>query len=447
MMKRIVSLLLAAMMLFGSAMADAAKVTVTWDADVEGAKLFWQESSDAEGSTLQSIAEALVELMENLQVEIIAQDSGAYMSITLKDTVILDTGIESGWDYSYMFSNFWEGYYLTANATQDQAKENEKAWNILSAMDWSTVGKNLVVTAVDWLDDQPTVEELGHFVGDTYEGATLRRSYTFDDRAISALVDQLLLSLESDGITEELMQNYLGEDIDPLPIIRHKNTQVADDNRFSYILREAYGPSGEYMGASFVVLENDQQVMTLSHGVAANGWRLVWGYGLNGQNYYLNLDAMQQEDGSRKLRLYLFNDLNGSGFRAIENGIEYLMMMVAGTFYPAKDGEWSTLAEIEVLGQSIDRYVVEGISKDVTDAEYTVKWYRGDDDVTPLQTICINVAPCEAKTWDVSTMVPIDLETDGGEELFSEIVQENVQKTVLTLFKLLPTQLLTMLMM
>ena len=448
MMKRIISLLLAAMVLMGSAMADATKVTVTWDADVEGAKLFWQESSGAEGATLQNIAEGLVELMENLKVEFITQDSGAYLSIALKDTVLFDFGTESGWDYSHVFSNLWEGYYISTHLSQEQVQKSEKAIETLDTMDWIALGENLVGIATDWLNEQPTVEEHGNFVGDTYEGGVLRRSYTFDDQEAADLVERLLLSLESAGITEELLQNYLGEELDIWSGIRRKNTQVAEENRFSYILRECYGPSGEFMGASLVVLENDQQVMTLSYGLAANGWRLVWGYGLNGQNYYLNLDMIAQETGDGfDMGLFLFGDADGQGFRSVESSVENLLMMVSGSFYPQKEGEWSTLAAISVMGPSMDQYVVEGLDKDVSDAEYTVKWYRGEVKMTPLQTVHINVEPCENMTWDISGMTAIDNDADGSDELLNQLMQEKIQEIVLTLFKLVPTQLLTMLMM
>ena len=60
-MRRLLCLLLALMMLCGSAMAEASKVTVTWDADLEGAKAFWAASTGDEGARLDSMAKALVE--------------------------------------------------------------------------------------------------------------------------------------------------------------------------------------------------------------------------------------------------------------------------------------------------------------------------------------------------------------------------------------------------
>jgi len=57
------------------------------------------------------------------------------------------------------------------------------------------------------------------------------------------------------------------------------------------------------------------------------------------------------------------------------------------------------------------------------------------------------VEPCEPMVWDADNMTPIDAEADGSDELLTQLVEENTKEMLLNLFRLVPTQLLTMLLM
>ena len=448
-MRRLLCLLLALMLLCGSAMAEASKVTVTWDADLEGAKAFWAASTGDEGARLDSMAMALVELLEGLKVEWVTQEGGAYLALSLKDTLLLDVGTESGWDFSRIYSNLWSDQYVNTVLPPEAAEQLQKTWNELNAINLEQLAVALAREIDRWLLGQMMTKEQGSFTGDAYEHAAQVYRYSFDDQAVVQLVEGLMLVLEQQGLTEETINSYLGEDIGLYESIRRKNEEVSAANRFSYVLQLACDSQGEYMGADLLVMENDQQVMTLAHGQAANGWQLVWGYGFEGMNYYFDLEVIAQQDSREtEVGLFVFCDPNGLGFREIQHSGNYLLQMATANFCPQKDGQWGTLAEVLFLAQQVDCYVVEGISSqaDAT-AEYAIHWYRGENLETPLQTIHVNVQPCEPMTWNTGSMTPIDTLSDDGGELLTQVVEGNTQEMLLKLFKLVPTQLLTMLML
>ena len=449
MMKRILCLALAMVMLCGAAMADASKVTVTWDADLEGAKTFWAAASGDEGSTLENMAKALAELMEGLRVELIAQDNGGYLALYMKDTLVLDLGLESDWDYSRFFSSLWAEHYLSATISQEDAARSQESWEKLNAIDPEALGADMAYELVRWLDELPVKQSQGDFSGDAFEGAKLLYSYEFNDQSVARLVERLLTVAEDHGITDELLAGYLGENANVYENICRKNQEVAEANRFSYELQVACGPQKEYMGGTLLVLESGQQVMSLSHGLFQDGWQLVWGYGLNGANYYVDLEVVSlQETPGTQVGLFFVRDDQRLGFTNMEWNEESLLFMFTGAFLPQTDGKWGTIAEIMMLDQQLDWYVVEGIRHEAeNNAEYAVHWYQGEVTETPLQTIRIAVEPCEPITWDADNMTPIDAEADGSDELLTQLVEENTKEMLLNLFRLVPTQLLTMLLM
>jgi len=457
MMKRIVCLLAALMLFVGTAHADAYQLDLTWESDLQGALEYLDAVTDLEGDKLEQLAEGFVKLANGLSLRMNVQDQWVYMALSLMDTVLLDVGISSDWDHSSVLSSLLPGHYLSTTVSPEEAAAAQQGWESLAALDWDDIAADLSTQAQQWVEELDCAEEHGNFLGDTYEGGVLRRCYSFDDQAVAQLVERLLETLEGNGLTDEKLQAWLGEDMALLDILRQKNAEAASANRFSYMLYDVYSISYAYMGSSLVVLEAGEQVMTLSYGVGANGWRLVWGYGFGSENIYINLDLVDGKNGGKAFALVVYQDPMKWGFRMVEPYSEYVLWIATGSLTPWENSPetgWTADVDLRYPGSITpeSRYLVEvRENKEQQSTNAELKWFiSGADDASPVQTIRLEVKPCEPMEWSLGDLKAISADdSDAWDEngLLQQLVMDSMQDLVITLFKLIPTQLLTMLLM
>lgn len=457
MMKRIVCFAAALLMLLTTtAGAESAyQATLTWEADAEGAKAYLEQTTDLEGARLESAAQGYADLANGLEVQLNLQETGGYMAVSLMDTLLVDMGAYGNEYEAYVLSNLLPGYYVDASLSNEEVLAVEAAIEQLTQTDLESVLNGMPSVFAEWIGKIPATAEQGNFIGDTYEGGAVRLTYTFDDRDLAALLDGVIACLAEGGLTDELLDTVLG-DVGFIAALRSKNQTVAAENRYSYVLHNVNDAYGVYIGSSLLVLEDGQQVMTVSFAVADNGVRLVWGYGMNEMNYFI--DAVLIDDGTTEdttalaYSLTVYQDPYREGFRAVEPYIDYVAMMYSGVAQVReKDGETSWVIDVESMipnaATSETRYLIDGsYMHEAETIDQTMKWYLSKDDETPSITTRFNLRPCEPMTYDLEGLTAIDPEAAESSELVDSLVEDAVSDLVVKLFKLVPAQVLTTLM-
>ncbi len=437
MMKRVLCLALAMMLLCGAAMADAAKISVTFEADVEKLANSLELAYGAGEGELDGFAESMVELMSGLEIQFISHESGFYMAMFLEDTLLFDLGAEEDAETQRFFSSLLKDHYLFYTPTAEERENYRICWETLNALDEQKMTADMLQAFEEWLNGLMPAERTDE-AGVAEEAKLL--TYAFDDQDVVKLVEQLLTVIENHGLTENVIDTYLGVETRAFENIRLKNQEVSANNRYSYVLQARLTPEDEYAGATLLVMEKDQRVMTLAHEPLQDAQRLVWGYGLNGRNYYACFDLKADAAGGKHAELQLLRANEASWSDEVEVNGEKLAGF-SGSVYPQIEGEWTTLADLRLDGQEMIHYVVEGVSDQAEGtAEYKVHYEQND------ATIHVRVTPCEPVTWDVSSMTAIDQSADGSEDKVNELTEKSILELTVTLFKLLPTELFTMFM-
>lgn len=447
MMKRLCALLLALALLCGTALAEDAWVAeLSWESNSKGMKTCAELLTGEIGTKATSFAESLAELLDSLRIDVRAQEGGAYVGLSIKDTVLVDMTSISDWQEAKILSNLMPGHYIHATISPEDAAANQAAYERLLALDTDAFANEITAVITAWLDALPAAEEKGYFMGDAYDGGVRRVTRSFDDALVAQLVDGLIDTANAWGIDDALVSAYLGVD-GAFGALKDWNRELAEENRYAYVLHEVYGIDGRYVGSSLVVQEGGVQVMTLSHGVASNGHRLVWGYGLNGVNYYIKADLLQAEvDGMKEFSLMLLEDVAHLGFRSVEQVDEAVCLWISGV---AGQQNGAAYADVELLNPdaplALTRYVLEGdVQPEVSEHTLTVQAYLGDEEYAPLGKLCLATAQCDPVTWQTDGLTAIDADSAEDAQVLDELIEESVQEMALTLFKLIPTPLLTM---
>lgn len=454
-MKKLLCVLLVMVLLSGTALADSYQGQIRWEADVSGVLAYLSQSTEEE-KALQSLAEGMAELANGLDISFFLQDDGVYGAVSLKDTLLADMTVFGGNDYATLLSSLLPGHYLHIAAAPADAAASMAAVEKLEATDWEAITLECLAAFDAWLSALPKVEEQGSFSDNAFEGGTSRESYSFDDSAVATLVNSMLAVLEKHGIDDALLEDYLGAP-DVLNSFVGWNEQIAQENRYQYTLHWVHGSSDAPICLSLVVKEADAQVMTFSLAAADNGWRGVWGYGLEGQNYYLCAEMLDgAAAGEKNFAMLIYLDPEKVGYREVEPYPEYVLLMAEGSF-ALQDNEQETRwqAEVEVvdpLALIVDSYyVLDGARQHESGSvKQTLAWHlpSGEERAEePMVSCILTVDPCEPQVWSTENLTAIDVE--GGvteDQLMLSLMEESLQELVVKLFKLIPTQLLTMLM-
>lgn len=447
-MRKLLCMLLCMLLLCTTAQAEAYQGHIRWEADAQGALDYLAATSEDDPKKLKQLADAMAELAAGLDITFGWQDDGIYAALSLKDTLLLDMSVWAKDEQGVIMSNLLPGHYMSVSASQEETEASQVAYEQLESMDWAAMLADVRNCLNEWLAGLAVTEERGSFMGDAYEGGVYRKSRTFDDKSIAGLVDALVAVLDKHGINDALLDDYLGESGLISGFVRW-NHHIAEENQYSYVLHEVYGINETPIGYSLVALENDEQVMTLSLATAENGWRGVWGYGLNGQNYYIGVECIQDAEETL-FGLMMYQDPMRAGYLAVEPFVENILLMVEGKC-TVRERSW--LAEVEVLDPMaaiIDTYyVLDYESHADGGSELVLAWYLPDEEgreETPMQRTSITIEPCEPQVWSTEGMTEIPADDGGDTELIDSLVEEALQELLVNLFRLVPTQMLTMLL-
>lgn len=457
--KKIISLLLALLLVCATAAAEGAyEITLKWQPAFDGTRLCLQRTTDNSDAKLDQLAQAMVDVAEKSSIQLNIQDNGLYMAVTLVDTLLVDMGIFSREADTVMVTSLLPDRYLSFDEPMDAVLTRPDKWVSLDGTDEAALSMDVLQALMDWAETIESSEESGNFVGDAYEGGTRRRSFTFDDADIAVLLNALLDVMDKHGLDDRALEPVTSSA--PLSTLRGKNNEVAEANRFSYNLHLVTDDWGNFVGLSLLALEGENQVATLSFAVADNGIRLVLGYGMNGQNYYI--DGVFIDDGTTEdafaaaYSLTVFQDPYRLGFSAVEEYMDYVELLISGTLKVQPGAEKTTwLAETEVINPASpigeSRYVLEGEHAHAAQtADQKLHWYLLNDAGEPVlaETLSLQMIPCEPMSiqTDALAMVPAEGEGSLGTEEMEALMEESLQNVTVELFRKIPAPLLTFLM-
>lgn len=456
--KKIISLLLALMLLCGTAAAEGAyQLTLEWASVPEGTKLYLQRTSDNSESKIDQLAGALSELAEKSNIRLNIQEDAVYFALSMMDTLLLDMGIYVQENETIMTSTLMPGRYVLISDTIEAEVTDPATWLKVEEVDLDAVLAECLQTFLVWCSDIPGTEEHGNFVGDAYTGGTHCRSFTFDDADVAKLLDQLLDVLDKHGIDDAALEEITSSA--PIATLRVKNREAAEANRFTYRLSLVTDDINRSVGASLLVMEGDKQVMTFSLATADNGIRLVCGYGMNDQNHYIEAilidDGATQEEFAAAYSLTVYEDPYRLGFGAVEGYIDYVMLSMNGSLRVVPgEAETTWFANAQLLDPASPNaescYELTGAYQhEQKTSEQVLSWsiYSDEQEKILCETYTLRMEPCDSLVASTEGLTCLNMEDDGANLTDLDMaLEEGAMEFAVQLFKLLPAPLLTYLM-
>lgn len=456
MMKKLLCLVLALVLLCGSALAEAYQATVTFSSNTAQMVELLTKVGITEDAEL--LAQGLAELLAKLRLELFMQDGAFQSGVYLADETLLElANLVDDQGLVQMVSNLLPNHYIAYQLTDEENARLAEARNVMDNTDWQAVLKELTAVAQSWWDGLPRQESKGNFIGDAYTGGTRCVSCSFDDAILAQLVDALSAALQQYGVDDNFLAEYLYQE-NFWASVAAANQEAAQANRYGYTVKHIYSEADALVGMSLIVLDGESQVMTASLGTNENGGKLVLGWGKDERNYFLCLESFSAES-STEWTAFLYQDPQRLGFPMVETLPSYLLWATGGEFTQRADASWRLDMEFVDLYTDnallMDFYVRLDMRETDTDAVMDASLYMSNGDEgaaeNPVLGITISLQQAEERSWSVEKRQRLDMESIGvmGAEtqtVMEQEVQQSIDVLLLQLFKVLPAQLITYLM-
>ena len=461
-MKRFAAMLLALLILLpGLSHAEegyGVSVSFSMDRDTAGSMLTSMLGKEPPG--LDGMAEALSELIGSIVLNAngfsSAQLTQVDFRINLKDTPIMDMLMSTDnltGTVRLASDSLWPGHALVSAMTEEEmeaALSIQEAWE---KTDYESVLVDLCACVEAWAAGISCKAEHGTYVGDLFEGGVQCETYLADDRDLSLLADMQLDRLEGFDLPfEAFAEMYLNGE-HPLALVRGSVHQVALENRYAYQLRRILDAEGQLLCLSLTVLDNGVQVSTLSAAPVEHGVKLLWGYGMQGENRYLEwtLTDLSESDTKRldsMVKVYL--DQAKAGYRAASASLAVYEASGSLEITGMPDGSAQWQAEWTAgLDGGNERLSVTGAWQAQTE-EISVDIVLGERvNAAPGVRITLRGGPAEVSPADLSALKEIDMLDDDPVtlELTEQLLKDAAQSLGVKLFKLIPAPLMTLLFM
>lgn len=447
-MRKLIACLLAVLMLAlpSLTMAEEAQ-SLTLALDTDAARLSPVVTALA-GKENPELCESLAELISSCVLEGRWQEDATITSFSLNGETLLETAMLYAGDKVTYITSFAPGYALQT------AIGPQLDWEQLLQCDWAEEKARLTERVETLAASLEQTEETGSFLGDAYEGGVRRVTCRLDDRTIYLLAECFLTTLEqSEGFAASLSLSM--EELHAfLAQLRESLLPGALENAYRYQFSLVYDEDDELVGVSLTALEGNKQISTLSVGPMEDGLEAVWGYGLNGMNYYMRLILLteESEDGTQAmgLRLSVLEDPMHMGYAMISkmdsSMVEEHVLSMA--FSPSAEetafsGEYqhSSPEDSATLVWNGTCHADPFSLNAVADVYET-----GTDD--SLLTLHLTTGTCDAITADTEGLTVLDLDTmdaDAEAEL-DDAVDRAITDMAFTLFRVLPAELLIMML-
>ena len=462
-MKRFAAMLLALLMLLpgiSHAEEEGYSVSVTFSMDREAAGSMLTSMLGGEPSGLDSMAEALSEMIGSIVLKASGLSSEQLTQVDLRidlmDSPVVDmlmsTDNLSG-TVRLASDSLWPGHALVSAMTAEEMAATLSMQEAWEKTDFRSVLADLRGCLEAWSAGVPCKTEHGAYVGDLFEGGVQCETYLVDDRDLSLLTDMLLDKMEGYDLSfEAFAEMYLNGE-HPLALLRGSVHQVALENRYAYQLRRILDAEGQILCLSLTALDGGTQVSTLSAAPVAHGVKLLWGYGIQGENRYLEWMLTDRSDADTKrldsmVKVYL--DQAKAGYRAASAGLAVYEASGSLEITGMPDGSAQWQAEWTAgLDGGNERLSVTGLWQAQTE-EISVDIVLGERvNAASGVRITLRGGPAEVSPADLSALKEIDMLDDDPVtlELTEQLLKDAAQSLGVKLFKLIPAPLMTLLFM
>lgn len=282
-----------------------------------------QSGAGYDAAALETYASLLQSLLKDSSITFVSQENASSVSITLNGTSFLDATTYLSGTETMTTSSLIPGYVLVEADADNSVIDAEKEQQI---------AEELEKAFADWKEDIASETTYGVFTGDAYSGGTQCTTWTLSDGDISALMTALMTPELRAMIEQQL------EADDALAAFDAANERVAEENKYSYILRCVKNDQEELVGFSVSVFEAEKQLATLSLGRTEQGMRAVLGLGLKEQNYWAEcLLTKSQRDQTEfikgEVREWIADKSESFAYAAQTNApaVSYLMNCITTT--------------------------------------------------------------------------------------------------------------------
>ena len=449
-------LLLCTVLLVPASAAAVSRTTLSFDAD----ETAWSGYLETTGLTEQDakrIGSGIRELGENFQLvfdggQTEAGFLGEFKLIAKGDeTISLKVCLDAERTLS-IWTSVLPDYLLVSDELKQVAENFSQSQDIASEIE-DVFDEETVRNLNSWLDGVPQEKQKGYFLGDAYDGATERTVLELNDRDLYLLWSLLRGPFEK---TFAQIQTDLPDGFDLAAQIEEEICQAALANRYRYRLVSALR-DGEFRGASFTASEGEKQLATVSIGTAAEAEAdtvsAVIGVGVQNKVYYgaFSLNDMHSE---QEFTLSFCEDKQRVGYRGAASEEENLILRLTGHFGDVLRAE-------QKIGEADPSYTFDLYAPGVEPLREVGYIWPGEDRLVwtdslfraasgeRLMTVTAESAETEGEILWADGLKRLDindLEKELENEEFMNMVQENLTKLGVKLFRSIPANLMVYLM-
>lgn len=289
-MRRLLALLLAAVLLCTAALAEnsALRTTISWQTTPEAmsryVKLLSSLMPDVETADedLQDIAAAIAAVMNAMKLYMHYDTAGTKLAggFVMRDVELFkETAVHTN-GYNELRFDLLPGIVM-----RSQADGNI---NWMKQVNEASVRAQMEQACADWLSSLPAVTEHGVYDGNTFAGGDTCTTYAFDDASQAALIRALY----------HPWSLYIASDTQQQAVDSVANA-LAEQKTYAYQLRKVE-KAGQVIGYGLNCYRGEDLVLTVSMNTE-NPYEIVFSYMIGSEVMYVSLAIRVQEQSREKL--------------------------------------------------------------------------------------------------------------------------------------------------
>lgn len=452
MMKRLLALLIA-LLLPAAALAQSTCTELMMTVDEAFCAQILAASGMFGEDDAGKLSAALAKVMNGFGMRVYAQENGSAFEVIMGGQKLFDMTMMEADEQTVVASDLFPGSGLVFPMAMLEGDEDIISALLMGA-DWQALLSGVTDAVLAACDGLEIVTSRGSFMGDAYMGGAYCTTVRLDDSDVaeilsSVLTDDVRMLLENVLQAMELdAAAFLGQ-------LDEKHQQVAEENKYQYILRLVADADSRLIGGSAVVLSGNEQLATLSVGFGERELHIVFGTGMGDQNYWCDLlvtDENQADSGNtmklRAMMLEFYGEKDVDFRYAIATTQEFLARTnaVLDIVPHARGMTWNYSQTVSTKGvEQVEKITCTGMTMQNNMLVGTLTFALGDK---VYMTISLSSKSCASREMSTAGLLLCDMSAADGEQAaqLEEIGTEAGLNLVVKLLQVFPAELLTDLM-
>lgn len=437
-MKKLLACLMALTLLWLPlyAVAENAVCTrITMDADADQLAPLLEHLT---GSKNAMLSKGVAALLKSFRMDMVHQDNGIQWTMHLQDEEIFSMTLLVDDEQGKLLFNFLPDYVLTGSAHQVEEAALQDA---LNQINWASWLQQVQACWQEIASEDNVTQNAGSFSGDTYNGGTRKWTLLLEDTQLAQMLNVLADAMQQDeGLAELEMLGIRVADL--MDAFREKNRQVASENRYHYEISAVYDDADELLALHATAMEGTKQLSTLEIKPGDQAISMVWGYGMGSMNCFITGGVQWAADDAGLAISGMFDVMSGKN-QSMQLA-EYLLEEDLFGLTISPDGSYQggvQLIQFQSETPTSIALMFSGQAQDVTTALY---WGESE---TPAVLLNAEAAPCDPVQVNDEERITLNMEnmTEAESELLAEAMEEEINAWAVEVFKLLPAELILML--